>query len=493
MPDLDRRMMIAGASLIGAAALARAARAGQLDPPAGGITPTGRSLRDVEPRFPININTASPSVLAVFTITQPGAYVLTEPMSVPAGKSGIVIETDGPVSIDLRGFAITGSPGAISAIRCPSTQCRYVEVYDGYISDFDGDGIDSGEAEMLDLDDLHISRCQAGVYCRKNGSIVSCNFRSCSSHGFVWDSKPDLPGTSASRFCEVDDCEFMECGGHGALFSVTDMSPTSSAVCSMCDCDCVGNNLDGVSVSVAATGSNPPSLSCQIESTCATGNKRFGIDGEAPVSPLGISGRLVIECCDCVCTSNSSHGMSLSGAQVSLEDIDCIDNGGSGLVCDTVTGSIECCQCSSNVLHGMVATNVQGAIEEVDCRRNGADGMVCATLTGSVEDCEFSHNTGAGLRYTADSSICTCARCHFVSNGAEGMFADATCNGLTVTDSEARSNAVGIRVDSSNNVLLWNMCSGNGLNYQLDPAMPVVVIAPSDMPSNTNPHANYSL
>ena len=80
MGEIDRRTLIAGASLVGAVALARAARAGDLTPPAGPVTATGRSLRDVEPRTPVSSLTGNNDYVCI--IQQGGSYYFTG-MSLP--------------------------------------------------------------------------------------------------------------------------------------------------------------------------------------------------------------------------------------------------------------------------------------------------------------------------------------------------------------------------------------------------------------------------
>lgn len=97
-----------------------AARAGDIDPPMGPVQGTMKTLDAIEPRDILKTLASSPD--AVHLITQPGQYVLTEDISVPSGKSGIVVElppgVEGDVSIDLNGFSIVGQPGSLHAVHC---------------------------------------------------------------------------------------------------------------------------------------------------------------------------------------------------------------------------------------------------------------------------------------------------------------------------------------------------------------------------------------
>lgn len=85
------------------AAGALVANAGPLDPPAGPVASTYKTLHEVEPRTPIAQDDIP------LTITIPGSYYLTEDLhAVGFGNDMITIASD-DVSLDLRGFTIVGS------------------------------------------------------------------------------------------------------------------------------------------------------------------------------------------------------------------------------------------------------------------------------------------------------------------------------------------------------------------------------------------------
>ena len=63
--------------------------AGDLNPPAGSVAPTMKTLDEVEPRIAINaVNTPGDSN-SVYRISQPGSYYLTGNVTAPAGDSAI--------------------------------------------------------------------------------------------------------------------------------------------------------------------------------------------------------------------------------------------------------------------------------------------------------------------------------------------------------------------------------------------------------------------
>jgi hypothetical protein len=108
---LDRRFLLGGmAGVAGVSALAAMARGGPLAPPAGAVSPTGKTLTSVEPRTEINTTNTPGLAGSVFTISQPGSYYLSGDINVPAGMTAIGVYGAG-VTIDLNGFAIRNVTG----------------------------------------------------------------------------------------------------------------------------------------------------------------------------------------------------------------------------------------------------------------------------------------------------------------------------------------------------------------------------------------------
>lgn len=80
--------------------------AGPLNPPAGSVASTYKTLGDVEPRIAINA-TNTPSGGGLYRITQPGSYYLTGNVTLGGSSIGIVVAASN-VTIDLNGFTISG-------------------------------------------------------------------------------------------------------------------------------------------------------------------------------------------------------------------------------------------------------------------------------------------------------------------------------------------------------------------------------------------------
>src|SRR5438128_12461646 len=129
----DRRLLIAGLGLTGAAALARVARA--LPPPRPAST--GTSLQDVydkiartdagfgEARIPVE--SLPGSATAQYVIGAPGVYYLTGNITGVAGKAALEGQSD-HVEIECDGFKIFVETGTLACITVPGAQ-RCIGVY----------------------------------------------------------------------------------------------------------------------------------------------------------------------------------------------------------------------------------------------------------------------------------------------------------------------------------------------------------------------------
>jgi len=83
--------------------IAYSAWAGPLDPPAGPVTSTYKTLTEVEPRTAINTTNTPGDADSLFKITQPGSYYLTGNITGVAAKHGIEIAVAAtPVMLPVR-------------------------------------------------------------------------------------------------------------------------------------------------------------------------------------------------------------------------------------------------------------------------------------------------------------------------------------------------------------------------------------------------------
>ena len=86
MENLDRRMLLAGLGLVGAAAAASAG-AGTLNPPPGPVAPTGKTTDEIEPR--VAVQSLAGDATSVHLISQPGSYYVLGNINGVADESDV--------------------------------------------------------------------------------------------------------------------------------------------------------------------------------------------------------------------------------------------------------------------------------------------------------------------------------------------------------------------------------------------------------------------
>lgn len=147
--------------VMGIAALAKAGR-GPIDPPAGPVTPTGRTLDEIYNKIPGSNGTGDGRIPIAggsygaggLTISTPGSYVLTGNVSA-TGPTAITIITSN-VTLDLNGFTVTaagtGAAGVISITGVPSN----ITVRNGFVVG-GNTGVGIGNSVGTIIEDLVIS------------------------------------------------------------------------------------------------------------------------------------------------------------------------------------------------------------------------------------------------------------------------------------------------------------------------------------------------
>lgn len=126
------------AAALAASLLAAPAPAGPLTPPPGTPAPTNKTLSDLEPRIALSAANTPGDADHVFIIDEPGSYYLTENLVVPAGMSGVRLETNF-INLDLNGFTINGSfTNAVSGIIIDTSDAT---IANGTVESFSAAGI----------------------------------------------------------------------------------------------------------------------------------------------------------------------------------------------------------------------------------------------------------------------------------------------------------------------------------------------------------------
>ncbi|MCG8409214.1 MAG: right-handed parallel beta-helix repeat-containing protein [Phycisphaerales bacterium] len=132
------------------------ADAGDLAPPPGPVTPTMRTMQELYDNLQslqagvANARTAVQSLpgsgTATHVIDQPGSYFLAGNITGESGKHGIQINAQN-VTLDLNGFALVGVPGSLDGIHIPGGSGLNINISNGTIRNWSGDGVDAGTGD----------------------------------------------------------------------------------------------------------------------------------------------------------------------------------------------------------------------------------------------------------------------------------------------------------------------------------------------------------
>jgi parallel beta-helix repeat protein len=212
--------------------------AGSLTPPAGPVAPTMKTLVEVEPRTAVN--SLPGSATAVRVISLPGSYYLTADITGVSGKHGIEITTAGSVSLDLRGFRVTGVGGSLTGIQSAG---------EGAVSNGAISGWSTGVhvCQNAILKDLRVSGCNTGIsVCR--GQVTGCVAQQ-NQTGFLGFNAlfRDCAATSntATGFDISNGSSVMNC-----VASLNARGISASSGCTISNCTLHDNSINGIQVAV---------------------------------------------------------------------------------------------------------------------------------------------------------------------------------------------------------------------------------------------------
>ena len=228
----DRRAASVLALVLVAAAGSATLLAGPLDPPAGPIGPTFKTLTEVEPRIAINATNTPGDGDSVFRITHPGSYYLTGNVTGVAAKHGIKV-LGSNVSIDLNGFSLQGVAGSLDGVRANTANAHSLRIVNGTISGFGGSGINTFTQFVR-------STLVESVTSANNGAggieIYQGVVRGCSAYKNAGD------GVRASLASVITACAARENTGDGFK---------GNSGCEIVDCVASANGEDGFQVTNA--------------------------------------------------------------------------------------------------------------------------------------------------------------------------------------------------------------------------------------------------
>jgi|CXWL01.1.fsa_nt_gi parallel beta-helix repeat protein len=268
-------LAVSALSLVGATGLLIA---GPLNPPAGSVTSTYKTLGEVEPRIAISANNTPGDADSVFRITQPGSYYLTGNITGVVGKHGIEIVSS-EVTLDLNGFDLAGIAGMgnFDGVSATGASLTGIAVLNGSIRNWGSDGINLGSQNVsasrvqgvrasgnfgygiyAGLNST-ISGCsavggQAGISARDGSTISDCSAKGASSFGIYGSSGCTLSHCSA--YLNTGIGIFAGNGGilaNCTAFNNTGIGIASNPGCTLTGCSAYFNTGDGINVDTGST------------------------------------------------------------------------------------------------------------------------------------------------------------------------------------------------------------------------------------------------
>lgn len=347
------------------AATAVPALCGPMNPPAGAITSTMKTLDAVEPRTALSATATPGDATSVYRITAPGSYYLTGNVSVPAGKSGIVIASAG-VTLDLSGFTITGVAGSANGIIDTAAATSGISVRNGVITGMGARGVSLMNGAGARVKDLSFTSCAGGVIAGEGAVIESC-------------TAAQTGGTAA--FAVLFNAVISKCtavGGQGAGFQLYEGSTVK-------DCSAraqsIGFDLQDESVAIDCTGTLcagdgfVASNLCRIERCTATNNGGDGIHA-------GARNRVI----DCFVALNNGAGVRLDDPSASVAVNSTVSGtfargNGTGIACLDQNCTITANRCVNNGVNYLIVAN------------NHVGSIVSAPLSGAIN----GSTGGAGM------------------------------------------------------------------------------------------------
>ncbi len=519
------RTLVASAALLAASA---SFSAGPLDPPAGPIVPSYKTLTEVEPRTAINATNTPGDAASVYLITQGGSYYLTGNAAGVKGKYTIAVLAEN-VTIDLNGFTIIGGEGSLHGIFMPSAQ-RGFTVRNGTIRDHGGCGVLAlGAYGGRYQDLLLIGNVEVGLAPGPASLVERVQSIENLDHGFLLTNAPSsllvdctAAGCATGFAVGAGEINYTRCTasanrGNGIELKAGGRATSCiSAVnvgvgfvvvgsrCSLDGCNAEGNGAEGFLI--GGTGSTLNRCAARANGVGETASSGFR-------TVPGSAAALFV---DCTSMSNVTSGFELVSGNGSLDSCTAILNGGNGVAAaeigarvvnsrfenngarglDLGSGSVvEACSVKSNGGDGIrINANGNAAIRTCQVTGNGVSGMIIGN--GSVvEDCLVSLNANYGCW---GGTFSTVRRCTFDNNGtAPGTFASLifdSGNNL-IEDNYIYLGDAGIEITSvgGGSIVRRNICNATGNNYGLIVAgNRVGPINVSATLTTTNPNDNFS-
>ena len=281
--------------------------AGDVNPPAGPVGATMKTLVEVEPRTAVNTTNTPGDADSVFKITQSGSYYLTENVTGESGKSGIEIAA-GDVTLDLRGFAVIGVPGSTYGIRnADGAAYDDITVSNGTVRGWGGSGVYFNQGRGFRITDITAADNSAsGIYVYHGAIVSKCMARN------------NYDGIRAEQTGEVvDNCAAVDNGGTGIIVACGTVS------------NCAASGGQTGIVVQRATAEDCFARDAAQYGICALDSGMVRGCSACQNSAIGIGAHSGSSVVDCVANGNSVGISSLGGSH--LVGNTCEGNGAAGI------------------------------------------------------------------------------------------------------------------------------------------------------------------
>lgn len=434
--------------------------AGPLNPPAGPVTSSYKTMTEIEPRIAINSANTPGDADSTFKITTPGSYYLTGNVLVVPGKSGIEIDAD-DVTIDCGGFRIGGFPGALHGITLSGTPRRNTTVRDGSVWTMGGTGINlnAGTASGARITNMHVSACgDAGVSVGDNARL----------EGVICSSNTGT-GIRTRDLAVITQCVASTNGSDGFSTELT-------AVIS--DCSAANNSGRGFSSSLAT-----------VTGSAASENTGAGFNMGAGSSLSG-----------CTAKSNALDGIVVHGSAV-IRGCNAISNGDNGISTGSHSRVVDCAATSNKDGFSLGSHSVlSGCIASLNTRVGIATFSNCL-IEGNTSSLNASH----GITSRQDSVIRSNLSADNGTSAADGAGIFTQFVRVRIEDNTLHSNGVGVHVLGNACIIRGNTASDNTTNWSIaagNKVGPILVATSNATAINGNtyggsmgsvdPNANYT-
>ncbi len=409
--------------------------------PAGSPTPTMRTLDQVEPRVLVNAANTPGNAANTFVISQSGSYLLGADVIGASGRNGIMITTD-DVTIDLNGFSVNGTAGALIGITT-NTAHRGVRIHGGRVSDWPAAGIVITGAGTTVSDVTVINSGAAIVLDQTNATRI---FR-CSASGI------NVSGslTTCLSADSVENCTLQNISSTGTLTGV--VAGTQASNCALQTLS--GTTVTGISgggqvldsAVIIVTGTSITGITGSRISRC----QATGMGNGSTTTLIGISGSFVSECY----TSGLNQGGASSTLSAAISAFNCVN-------CGVLNASFN----SSSVTPGIRASLQAIGCSVVNVHNGGTGAAVGISLsffsnsTGQVSQCRVD-NCEAGI-LTVDR--CQVFNCTVAGCDGTGIQVGQRCSVIdcTVTGNGLITTSPGISTDIRSQVMRCNSNENSG-------------------------------